>query len=47
MSGPLIIATGIIYAYVSVEQLIKGNIGMCIAYAGYSFANAGLFMLAK
>jgi hypothetical protein len=47
MSGPLIILVGFIYAYVSLEQGLKGNPGMCLAYAGYAFANAGLYLLAK
>lgn len=47
MSGPLIILVGFIYTYVSIEQGLKGNLGMCLAYAGYAFANAGLYLLAK
>lgn len=47
MSGPLIILTGLIYAYVAVEQSYRGNLGMCIAYAGYAFSNAGLYLLAS
>lgn len=47
MSGWLIMFTGCIYAYVAAEQWWRGNVGMAIAYAGYSFANAGLYMLAK
>jgi hypothetical protein len=47
MSSWLIIVTGIIYAYIAVEQLIKGNTGMAITYFGYCVANAGLVMLAK
>jgi hypothetical protein len=46
VSGPLIILTGAIYAYVSFDQFMAGNVGMCIAYLGYAFANIGLFMLA-
>lgn len=46
MSGWLIILTGVIYGYVSAEQFMKGNAGMGIAYAGYAFANIGLWMLA-
>jgi len=46
MSANLIILTGIIYAYIAVEQAVKGNIGMSICYAGYSFANVGLYLLA-
>lgn len=47
MSGSLIILVGFIYTYVSLEQGLKGNLGMCLAYAGYAFANAGLYLLAK
>ena len=46
MSSWLIVVTGLIYAYISVEQLFKGNIGMAICYAGYSFGNVGLYMMA-
>ena len=47
MSGWLILFTGCIYAYVSIEQGIKGNHGMMIAYAGYAFSNIGLYILAS
>jgi len=47
MSGWLIAFCGIVYLYVSLEQLYKGNIGMFIAYLGYAFANIGLFILAS
>jgi hypothetical protein len=47
MSGPLIILTGLIYAYVAVEQGLKGNSGMAVAYAGYAFANYGLWRMAS
>jgi hypothetical protein len=46
MSGWLIALTGCVYAYVSIEQFCKGNYGLGIAYAGYSFANCGLYLLA-
>ena len=46
MSGWLILLTGAIYAYIAVEQGIKGNTGMLIAYAGYAFSNVGLYLLA-
>jgi hypothetical protein len=46
MSGWLIALTGCIYSYVSIEQFCKGNYGLGIAYAGYSFANYGLYLLA-
>lgn len=47
MSGHLIIITGLIYAYVAIEQWWRGNFGMAAAYAGYAFSNAGLWMMAR
>lgn len=47
MSGPLIIITGAIYAYVAGEQWARGNAPMALTYFGYAFANIGLYMLAK
>ncbi|HET8689579.1 MAG TPA: hypothetical protein VFM18_23460 [Methanosarcina sp.] len=47
MSAPLIAITGLIYAYISFDQILKGNTSMGIVYAGYSFSNVGLFILAK
>ena len=47
MSGWLIVLTGLIYLYVSCDQLYRGNVGMFIAYLGYSFSNIGLYLLAS
>lgn len=47
MSPWLIILTGLIYAYIAVEQGIKGNQPMAMTYAGYAFSNIGLYLLAK
>jgi hypothetical protein len=47
MSGTLIIITGVIYLCVSVEQFALGHNGMGVTYLGYSFANWGLWMMAK
>jgi len=47
VSGWLIIITGLIYAYVAAEQAWEGNHGLSIAYAGYAFANIGLWLLAS
>jgi hypothetical protein len=47
VSGWLIIITGLIYAYVAAEQAWHGNNGLSIAYAGYAFANIGLWLLAS
>lgn len=44
MSANLIIITGLIYAYVAAEQWMRGNHGMALAFAGYSFSNYGLWL---
>jgi hypothetical protein len=38
---------GLVYLGVSVEQGLKGNWPMCVVFAGYSFSNVGLYLLAK
>lgn len=47
MSSNLILLVGLIYLYVAIEQGIKGNIGMLIAFAGYAFSNVGLYLLSS
>ena len=47
MSPWLIILTGLIYGYIAVEQLLKGNSHMAIVYSGYAFSNIGLYLLAR
>jgi len=47
MSGNLIILTGLIYAYVAVEQFTKGNAGMALMYISYAMANVGLYITVK
>jgi hypothetical protein len=46
MSSWLIIVTGLIYAYIAIEQGFKGNLAMLVVYGGYSFSNVGLYILA-
>jgi len=47
MSAWLIALVGAIYAYIAVEQLLKGNPYMAIVYAGYAFSNVGLYLITK
>lgn len=47
MSGWLIALTGCCYAWVALEQGLKGNPAMTVVYAGYAFSNIGLYLLAK
>lgn len=47
MSSWLIILTGLIYFYIAIEQVCKGNPYMAIVYSGYAFSNVGLYFLAS
>lgn len=47
MAGWLIILTGFIYAYVACDLAWQGKTGLAVAYAGYSFANIGLWIAAR
>jgi len=47
MSKWLIIATGLAYAYVAVEQFLKGNNPISIMFIGYAFSNIGIYLTAK
>lgn len=47
MSSPLILAVGVVYLVVSIDQFCKGCPGMAIAWFGYALANVGLAMVAK
>jgi hypothetical protein len=46
LSAWLIIVTGLIYAYIGIEQAFKGNVPMAVVYSGYAFSNVGLYILA-
>jgi hypothetical protein len=43
----LIAATGIAYAYIAIEQTYKGNLATGMVWAGYAFAQIGLWKLAS
>lgn len=43
----LIIAIGVVYLLIGIDQLRKGSVGNFVIYAGYAFSNIGLFMMAK
>lgn len=47
MAAPLIALTGVIYAYVSCDLAWRGRYDLALAYAGYAFANVGLYMAAR
>lgn len=42
MAAWLIAAMGLVYLFVSVDLLLKGNMGLGIAFIGYALGNVGL-----
>jgi len=46
MSASLIALVGVIYAYVGVEQALKGNLGIAICYISYALAQVGWYIIA-
>ena len=47
MSSWLIACIGVVYFYIGMELLFKGNVGLAISFFGYSLGNVGLFMVTK
>ena len=47
MSAWLIAVIGVVYAVVAVDLLRVGNLGLGIAFVGYSIGNVGLYLAAK
>jgi hypothetical protein len=47
MSAWLIAVVGVVYTVVAVDLLIKGNMGLGIAFVGYALGNVGLFLEAS
>ena len=47
MSQWLIALIGIVYLVVAADLFRKGQIGLAIAFLGYSLGNVGLFLEAK
>jgi hypothetical protein len=47
MSTWLIATIGVVYLVVAADLIIKGNIGLGIAFVGYSLGNVGLYIAAK
>jgi len=44
MSAWLIATIGVVYLYIGCDLIIKGQVGMGIAYLGYSLGNVGLYL---
>jgi hypothetical protein len=47
MAPALIAFTGFIYLFVAVDLAYRGRWDLATAYAGYAFANVGLFYAAR
>lgn len=47
MSPWLIAAVGVVYFYIGCDLWWKGDIGLSIAFFGYSFSNVGLYLAAQ
>jgi hypothetical protein len=47
MAPALIIAVGVIYAYIAINDFVRGDWAMAIVFAGYSFSNVGLWMASR
>lgn len=46
MSAWLIATIGVVYFYIGVDLILKGQVGMGIAYLGYALGNVGLYIVA-
>ena len=44
MSSWLIAIIGVVYLVVAIELVLKGNLGLGIAFFGYSIGNVGLYL---
>ena len=47
MSSWLIALVGLVYAYIAVEQIVRGSPQMGMIFGGYALSNVGFYFLAK
>jgi hypothetical protein len=47
VSAWLIALVGVVYAYIAVEQFVRGDVRTAVVFAGYAFSNVGLYLLAR
>ena len=47
MAPNLIAIIGVVYAWVAFDLMRNGNLGLGIAFAGYSLGNVGLYIAAR
>jgi hypothetical protein len=44
MSAWLIAVVGVVYTVVAIDLLLKGNVGLGVAFVGYALGNVGLYL---
>lgn len=44
MSAWLIAVVGVVYTVVAIDLLLKGNVGLGVAFVGYALGNVGLYI---
>jgi hypothetical protein len=47
MSGWLVATVGVIYFCTAIDSFFKGNMGLGVAFLGYSIGSVGLWMQTK
>lgn len=47
MSPALVIILTLLYAFVAIDQGLKGNMAILIMYGAYAVSNIGVYMLLK
>lgn len=47
MAAWLIAIIGVVYLVVAVQLLLQGNLGLGVAFIGYSLGNLGLYIVAR
>lgn len=47
MSGWLVATVGVIYFCTAIDSFFKGNMGLAVAFLGYSIGSVGLWMQTK
>jgi hypothetical protein len=47
MASWLIAVIGVVYLIVAIDLMLKGNLGMGVAFIGYSLGNVGLYIATR
>jgi hypothetical protein len=47
MANWLVVAVGLVYAYISLDQFFKNNMGVALMFFGYALSNVGIYFQVK